>query len=202
MSSTRRPASRSDAKIASRDALIDAAVALVPTHGLDVSLDDLCARAGYTRGAFYQHFADRDALFAAVVERDGPAVLDKLVGTLELAMQGDVAALTDRLAKALGSSRYAIGSGGFMRPHQLYAACARSPLIRQQYVALVKRGLERATAMIDEAQTRGAVRRGVDAESVALVGFALFSGLRLLRELGVTFDPVRVLGLLAKLTRV
>jgi len=35
------------------------------------SLDDICDRAGFTRGAFYVHFADREALLVAVMDHVG-----------------------------------------------------------------------------------------------------------------------------------
>src|SRR5690349_6561678 len=68
---TRRPRRTRDVtKRETREALVDAALAEFAAHGLDApSLDAICARAGYTRGAFYVHFRDREQLMAAVVER-------------------------------------------------------------------------------------------------------------------------------------
>ena len=53
-----------------REALLRAGMELFAEQGLDVpSLDALCARAGFTRGAFYVHFADREEFIVAVMER-------------------------------------------------------------------------------------------------------------------------------------
>jgi AcrR family transcriptional regulator len=71
-----RPQRRAEAKAQSREALLDAAMALIPLRGLDVSLDEVCAKAGYTRGAFYQHFENRDALIAAMTGRVAEQLLD------------------------------------------------------------------------------------------------------------------------------
>src|SRR5262245_54025434 len=61
---------REQAKAETREALIMAAFEEFGAHGLEApSLDAICARAGYTRGAFYVHFKDRDELIAAVMER-------------------------------------------------------------------------------------------------------------------------------------
>ncbi|GGF22745.1 TetR/AcrR family transcriptional regulator [Subtercola lobariae] len=50
----------------SREALINAAIALVDARGADeISVTDLAAAAGVTRMTFYQHFTDRNALLQA-----------------------------------------------------------------------------------------------------------------------------------------
>ena len=51
------------AKQETREALLQAAMAEFAEKGLDLpSLDAICARAGFTRGAFYVHFRDREEL--------------------------------------------------------------------------------------------------------------------------------------------
>ena len=53
-----------------RETLLDAAVTLIATQGLEqVSLRELARAAGVSPGAPYHHFLDRAALFAAVAER-------------------------------------------------------------------------------------------------------------------------------------
>ncbi|HEY0250250.1 MAG TPA: TetR family transcriptional regulator, partial [Kofleriaceae bacterium] len=61
------PKTREQAKAQTRIALIDAGIIELGHHGLDASLDQICARAKLTRGAFYVHFADRDAFIVAVM---------------------------------------------------------------------------------------------------------------------------------------
>jgi len=70
------------AKQETREALVQAAIAEFAEKGLDLpSLDAICARAGFTRGAFYVHFRDREELLGAVMERVLDAVLDAVMGT-------------------------------------------------------------------------------------------------------------------------
>ncbi|MEM9620550.1 MAG: TetR/AcrR family transcriptional regulator [Pseudomonadota bacterium] len=55
-------------KAASRKTLIGAAAELFRKHGYTgVGIDDLCAAAGLTRGAFYGHFTSKANLFTAVL---------------------------------------------------------------------------------------------------------------------------------------
>src|SRR5580700_6965980 len=74
------PANREETKVRTRAALVDAGIALFGEQGLDApSLDAICERAGFTRGAFYVHFRDRDEFLEAVMERLGGQFLDAVL---------------------------------------------------------------------------------------------------------------------------
>ena len=54
-----------------RDALVDAAASLMDAGGVAaVTLREVGRQAGVSRGAPYKHFADKEALLAAVAARD------------------------------------------------------------------------------------------------------------------------------------
>lgn len=56
--------------LSTREALLDAAAALLEREGLDgVTLRALGTAAGVSRGAPYRHFADKDDLLAAIATR-------------------------------------------------------------------------------------------------------------------------------------
>ena len=58
-----------DHKTRSRARIVEAARELFNTHGFDrVSIDMVMRKAGLTRGAFYAHFASKEALFAEAVD--------------------------------------------------------------------------------------------------------------------------------------
>jgi len=56
-----------------RKRLIEAAERLFIERGFDsTSVDDISALAGYSRGAFYSNFNDKDQVFLAVIDRNWP----------------------------------------------------------------------------------------------------------------------------------
>lgn len=65
-----------------RGRLIDAAASLFAETGTTrVSIDEICARAGYTRGAFYSNFSSIDALLFALYERKTEELLETLAAS-------------------------------------------------------------------------------------------------------------------------
>lgn len=67
--------SNRDRTEATRAALIEAGRALFVARGYaETGTPDIVAAAGVTRGALYHHFADKQALFRAVVEGEAEAV--------------------------------------------------------------------------------------------------------------------------------
>lgn len=62
---------KGDKRTRTRAALARAAAELIAEKGWErTSLDEICARAGMTRGAFHGNFDSRDALFLAVMEQE------------------------------------------------------------------------------------------------------------------------------------
>src|SRR3954452_16619624 len=65
-----------------RDALLAAAMEIFAERGYrDASVDEIAARAGYSKGAIYFHFSGKEALFFALLEERVDAPLH---ATLEL----------------------------------------------------------------------------------------------------------------------
>jgi AcrR family transcriptional regulator len=192
---TAKPTSRSQAKERTRELLLESAMRLFAERGLDApSLDDICARAGLTRGALYVHFADREALLVAVMNRVGQPILDELFGARELGFAGVVA----RYLAASASGRYPLMPVGGIRPYQLLDACARSPVLREHYVSLVRGSTERIAEFLREGQEASALRADIDAASTATLVVALVAGLETLADLGL---PVRLEALAPDLLR-
>lgn len=65
------PRPKGDKRVRTRRALAAAAAELIAEKGWDrTSLDEICARAGMTRGAFHGNFESRDALFLEVMQQE------------------------------------------------------------------------------------------------------------------------------------
>jgi AcrR family transcriptional regulator len=68
-----------------RTALIASARHVFATRGFEgASLDEIAEAAGYTRGAIYKHFANKEDLFFAVVDAFNTDVLDHFAEQLEV----------------------------------------------------------------------------------------------------------------------
>jgi AcrR family transcriptional regulator len=186
-----KPVSREETKQKTRAALIDAGVALFAEEGLDApSLDAICERAGFTRGAFYVHFPDRDAFLEAVMERLGVEFLDAVLGVAGDEDAG-LAGTSARFMGAIAKGEYPLMREGGVRPHQLLDACARSPAIRARYVALATESVARLTRIVRADQKRGVLRDDIDAKSIATLLLAAIIGVQTMNDLRMSVDLPR-----------
>ncbi|APR83361.1 Transcriptional regulator, TetR family protein [Minicystis rosea] len=190
---------RDATKAETREALIRAGMELFAEQGLDVpSLDALCARAGFTRGAFYVHFRDREDFIVAVMEATTGSFLDAI-----MAARGQPLDLSD-IAAAFAAS---VSGGEFpvfgkVPLHQFLAACARSPALRKRYGAILKETIARLAETVRAGQKAGTVRKDVDADHAAGLMIAIALGVGAVSEIDATFDmPAHAQTLLGLLGR-
>jgi TetR/AcrR family transcriptional regulator, transcriptional repressor for nem operon len=95
VSTSAEPVARA-ARGTARARLLDAAVQVVRTKGLSAtSVDELCAAAGVTKGAFFHHFESKQALAVAAAEH-----WSQTTGALFAA--ADYHAISDPLDRILG----------------------------------------------------------------------------------------------------
>lgn len=185
-----------------RDKLLRAGAELFAKEGLDSpSLDAICERAGYTRGAFYVHFEDREAFMVAVMEREGLPFLDAVLGG-----DGDepptLEAVMGRFLASVVSGAYPLMRKGGVRPHQLLDACARSKKVRTRYVALVRDSIARLSRVIAASQEEGTLRSDVKPEEVATLLLAAVIGGQTMLELDAPLDLPRTgMAMMKLLTR-
>jgi TetR/AcrR family transcriptional regulator, transcriptional repressor for nem operon len=212
-----RPAAAEDAETASlrerakaetREALIDAAAAEFGARGLDApSLDAICARAGYTRGAFYVHFRDREDLVAAVMQRALGGFLDAIIATGEQAhdLERTVRRFEDAIAfitqlRGASARRRSPVPGG-VPFHRILEACERSAAIRERFVGLLREAAERVAKTAEAGQVAATVRSDVRAETLGSLLVTLALGFVASVEVGAPFDAAAarslVLALLA-----
>lgn len=199
---------RDDAKQQTRAALVSAALELFAEQGLDVpSLDAICERAGYTRGAFYVHFKTREDILVAVMDQVGESflasVFEELSSEPKAATTAKAATKSGRLhhavrrfVESVASGAYPLmatgGKGPLVRPHQLLDACARSPVVRERYRDLVQLSVAAVAGLVQADQDDGEIRRDVEPSTVATMALALIIGAQTMNDLGLSLDPAHL----------
>lgn len=179
-----------------REELVAAAAALFRAEGLDApSLDAICERAGYTRGAFYVHFATRDELVGAVVEK----ALSDLLESIIPEGQVDLAGVVDGFVAALAGGSLALA--GHVRISQVLEACVRSWTLRVKLLSILVSARERIAGAVRHGQAEGTVRGDVSPDAVAELLLALVLGVLSAAQLEAPYDARQVrtdlLGMLA-----
>jgi AcrR family transcriptional regulator len=180
---------REAAKEETREALLLAGLAEFAERGLDApSLDAICARAGYTRGAFYVHFKDRDEFLVAAMERVLGPFVDAVVARGE--ETHDLERTVERfVTTVLGMMRLATGSeGGAVPLHRLLDACERSGRLRERFARILTEAMDRVARSARVGQKGGAVRADVDARQMGSILVALALGAIVSLELGIEVD--------------
>ncbi|MCB9594206.1 MAG: TetR/AcrR family transcriptional regulator [Sandaracinaceae bacterium] len=168
-----------------RNKLVRAAAALFAEQGLTKpSLDAICARAGFTRGAFYVHFQTRDDLIVAVVEEVMGGFIDAIIAGGEAGAE---------LPMIVSTFTFAVESGSFpfpgsVRPHQILEACSRSDKLRGKYVELLANARDRLAETVRRGQAGGTIREDADPQAVAQLLLATVLGVEVATELDVPYD--------------
>jgi AcrR family transcriptional regulator len=173
-----------------RQALIRAALELFAEKGLDASLDAICDRAGFTRGAFYVHFEDREALLVAAMNQVGERFFANVFQQGAQA-GGSFGGTARRFLQSVASGEYPLMGGepgaALVRPHQLLDACARSTAIRDGYRSLVEFAASHV-ASLARAEAKDP-EKGVDPDDLGMLALALIIGAQTMSELGMPVAP-------------
>ncbi|MEU8510564.1 TetR/AcrR family transcriptional regulator [Kitasatospora sp. NPDC048722] len=85
-----------------RAALLEAALAVFAEHGFQAAtIEQVCTRAGYTRGAFYSNFGSKEELFLALFDQHSREILDRLAELADALPAGEstLAEFAGRIAR-------------------------------------------------------------------------------------------------------
>lgn len=138
-----------------RERLMSAAATVFAERGvIGASVEEICEAAGFTRGAFYSNFADKDALVLALIE----AGVQAQYAAAEQALAGLAEAAPDLGPEALVAqalSRFdAFGRPsreGVLVQQELLLHAARVPALREPYAAFAEACAARLSGLISGA---------------------------------------------------
>lgn len=160
-----------------REVLLEAALDVLAKRGFrDASVDEIAARAGYSKGAVYWHFSSKDDLFFALLDERIDKPWRETIEQLKNAPpdQDMAPAASRRFAEMLQNQRELL-----LLEQEYWAQAARQPKIRQRYA---KRQQQLRQAFAKALQARldhlGAPPlTGTQAENIATAFIGLAAGL-------------------------
>jgi AcrR family transcriptional regulator len=163
----RRSTSVAETKLSAADWEAAALDALADSGLAGVAVEPLARRLGVTKGSFYWHFADREALLAAALARWETGHTDRIIDAAE-----DVRDPRERLRRLIGR----VVAGGRSDRIHIALATARHALVRETLARATQRRLaylESCYAALG--QSRSEARRS------ALIAYAAYIGVVHLR---------------------
>ncbi|HQZ00166.1 MAG TPA: TetR/AcrR family transcriptional regulator [Propionicimonas sp.] len=149
-----------------REKLMDAAVSLFAAKGvLGASVEEICERAEFTRGAFYSNFADKDDLCLAVLSRQCArdlAAAEQTVGGL-LAVPGASDSVEGLIESALRVflAIQPRNTEDLVVSMELRLHGVRNPALRQSILALNDEVSRRLIDILNQALDREQARMSV-----------------------------------------
>ena len=193
-------APRSARREVTRQRVLDAAREVFAEMGvIGATVEHICEAAGFTRGAFYSNFADKDDVIDALVEREQNRLLDQLDAMFgdvehEIAAASDLAtvvrAIVGRVLLAVPLDRELT-----LVQTELENFAIRRPELAGRFRAINSRFRLRIATFLSEAMTRNGRELLVDAVVLtdAIIGITQRSVRRALLE-GGDADPNEVAG--------
>jgi len=162
---------RTEKGLRTRQEIFDTAIALFARRGYDkVTVDDICAKVGVTKGAFYNHFKSKDQI-----------ILEELMHMDEhyVWVAKEISSLPDSREKLRAFCHAAIilmSDLGVTLMKVLYHSQI-APHMKKPYLADERRFLYRFTnELIREGQEKGEIRDDISSEEVAVMFIDCFRG--------------------------
>ncbi|RZT86705.1 TetR family transcriptional regulator [Pseudonocardia sediminis] len=175
---------RAESKARTRTALLDAAERIVARKGYaGAGVDEIAAEAGYSVGALYSNFRNKEELLVALVaDRANDHVTDTAEVLADGADADRMPALNRRLARVADSEDLTLLQS------ELWAYAVRNPDVRDRIAAQLRGPHDAVSALLGEQRARDDERWAAGDDEIATVVLALFGGLVRQRRL----DPASV----------
>jgi len=144
------PRATTRARARTRTRLLDAATEVFAEIGVDAaSVEAICERAGFSRGAFYSNFATKDELLIALTERFSEQKIDQVAARVrDLEASGEELTPTqvvERLIDVAIDNRI-----GILLASEIRTRALRDAELGRMYTAWQEGMVERITGFIDD----------------------------------------------------
>ena len=180
---------RADAKEATRRALLEAGLAeTIEGRGAIPSIEAMCKRAGYTRGAFYVHFTDREHFISELLDW----ILSNIIRALFVTSTEEAADLEEVVSRFTT----AISRGEWPDVEQnlqaVYMAVLRElrpgSALRDRHTELMNSIAERLERLIVADQKAGRLRKDVDGNEMAMLLLLIAIGSIMWEDVGIDMN--------------
>jgi AcrR family transcriptional regulator len=168
-SSGKKPARRTPSHD-SRQELIDAALDIIVTRGIDaVRIEDVCERVGVTKGSLYWHFQDRQGLIREALFEQLRRLSAEQIEALDEAIDSGASReeYLIRVAGTLVDPFDADESEARWQRWELLATARRDPELRELMADLQRSHQRYLVGIMSKAQERGILRQDADPAAVA-----------------------------------
>jgi len=183
---------RKERQARTRELLMESAAAVASRRGIErASLDEVAERAGFTKGAVYANFSNKEDLFLAMLDAHFEARLEQLNRIVSTEADPDAQAreAAQGLMRMLDAQP---------EQHRLFfefaVHAARNEGFREQLVARYGSLRERLADLLAERATRLGIEPVVPPADVAAMAFAMANGMALERLLEPEAVPDTLFG--------
>lgn len=174
MATAAEPVTKKRRREETRQKLIDSALTVFATHGLErATVDEIVRDAGFSKGAFYVHFESKEDLFWAMLEGRIETLQETMRGALDTTQS--VAENERRILEAI----FALDKKDRHWPAlfvEFVAHAARNEKVREKLHEMYRRWHSFTVEMLEEGRKARRVRTDMDLDFMASVTMALIEG--------------------------
>jgi AcrR family transcriptional regulator len=168
-----------------REYLLRAAAQVFAERGFHgASLDQVAAAAGFTKGAVYSNFKNKEDLFLALLESNQQREMDALHATLDGSDVPSMERLPD-FVTLIRDQTTDLGDTWNILYQEFALYAMRNPAARKKLAEFDAAAIAKVADLIEAERTRNGITTPERAEDVAAIIVALFHGMNLMRGLKV-----------------
>ncbi len=166
-----------------RDYLLQAAAQVFAARGFyGASLDEVAALAGFTKGAVYSNFKNKEELFLALLESVQQREMEDLHTTIEASDIPPEARLSDFVSLVRDQTQE-LGANWNILYYEFTLYALRNPEAREKLADFDTATIQRVAELIETERSRQGIDTLESPEHIARIIVALFHGIGLMRAL-------------------